>query len=1063
MTGRLIHELFEDCADRNPETVALISGDEQITFSELDSRADIIASAIRASYGLSADETLPSDTMIGLAIGRGIDATAGALGILKAGGAWVPLDPSYPPSRLNYMLSDTGAPVVLTTRPLLDRLSFLTEGDGVVLCVDEISSTTTVSRTPQTPAGGSDPLAYVIYTSGSTGKPNGVLGTHRAILSRFEWMWEAFPFATDEMTCAKTALNFVDSIWEMFGGLLQAIPCVIADDATARDPLALLDMLASRGITRLVLVPSLLAALIETAGHTGTLLPHLRYITASGERLPSELARRVPELAPDAVLLNLYGSTEMAADATYCVVGPEALTRDIVSIGKPLGRMRVHVVDEEMRPVGIGEEGELCVSGPGVARGYHDKPTQTAKKFITNPFTQKGDTEHAKLFRSGDLVVLAADGNIEYVGRRDFQIKLRGFKIEPSEIELTLTAHPAVNDCAVAAIDTDRGRRLVAFYVGNQGAEDTAEQKHELREYLAERLADWMVPSYFILLDEMPQLPNGKLDRRALRLPDDFDVRGDVVAPRDDVEEALAAIWREALGVQDISVTDEFFEVGGDSLLAARVCIAAREAGYALTPGDVYEHPTLEALARYASTARPAEPHTPVPEGITPLGPMQRYYFSWARPNPNKFNMGFIAGVSEPLDPEILQGALRVVVEHHPALRLRFQQAADGQFAAHHVGGGSVAVPIHRFRLPSGVSDDPVGFIETEVARLQDSLDIGEGPTMVVGLFDDPAGANHHFFFTTHHLVSDAVALQILLDDLRRAYSALLAGEQPALPAQTTPFHQWVDRVTEYARGQSAEAQWDYWLGQAHDACPMPEDDADAVALQRDSELHTVEVLSADEVDAVRSRLGGAFQATLIHATVAALALAAHRRSGQRNLVLHKAAHGRETCIKGADVSRTVGWFTTHTPITVRLPDVSLDDTDALPQVLEHVAAQYRAVPDNGLAHSALRYYSADPRAAELAQHDQVRTLLNYVGDVWDIYDGELFHPPSPRLMDLPNSVAGENVADFHLHAYVSFMAGAFRIQLFYTRPNYQPETISDMAGILAEKIRGMLLVSRPL
>jgi hypothetical protein len=243
----------------------------------------------------------------------------------------------------------------------------------------------------------------------------------------------------------------------------------------------------------------------------------------------------------------------------------------------------------------------------------------------------------------------------------------------------------------------------------------------------------------------------------------------------------------------------------------------------------------------------------------------------------------------------------------------------------------------------------------------------------------------------------------------------------------------------------------------------MPEDDANAVALQRDIDLLSVEVLTSDEVYTVRERLGGAFQATLIHATVAALALAAHHISGQRNLVLHKAAHGRETCIKGADVSRTVGWFTTHTPITVRLPDGSVDDAPALPQILEHVAAQYRAVPHNGLAHSALRYFSEDPRADELARNDQVRTLLNFVGDVWDIYDGEMFAPPSLRLMDVPNAVAAENLADYHLHVYASFKDGAFLVQLFHTRTNYQRGTISEIARILEEKVRGMLLVSRPL
>jgi amino acid adenylation domain-containing protein/non-ribosomal peptide synthase protein (TIGR01720 family) len=1064
-TPKLIHRLFEEAADRTPDAIALYSGERSISFAGLDRAAEVIAQAILARRGLPPDATLPPNTMIGLALGRGIEATAGALGILKAGGAWVPLDPSYPESRLKFMLGDTAAPLVLTTRPLLEKLSFLTDAPAGTLCLDEILATasSTVQRRPdRRPAEGhADPLAYVFYTSGSTGTPKGVLGPHRAMLSRFEWMWEAFPFAADELCCNKTALNFVDSVWEMFGGLLKGIPSVIADDVTARDPLALLDLLAKRRVTRVIVVPSLLAALIDAARHTGTRLDALRYVTSSGELLPSTLGRRIGELAPNATVLNLYGSSEMAADATCCVVGLDALKGKIVSIGKALGRMRVHVLDEELRPVAVGEPGELCVSGPGLARGYHNNPGLTAEKFIQNPFATAAEAEHVRLFRSGDLVSLRPDGEIDYIGRRDFQIKLRGFRIEPGEIETTLAAHPAVRDCAVSAIDTEGGRQLVAFYVRSPGADTTDLEPSALRDFLSQRLVPYMVPSHFVALaDDLPRLPNGKLDRRSLRLPPDFDVRQDIVAPRDSVEEDMVRIWRETLGIRSVSVTDDFFELGGDSLLTFRVSLLAREAGYALTPRDLYEYPTLEALARRARSAQALEIDTSVPEGDAPLSPMQRYYFTWARPNPNKFNVGFIARLPALLDPSILQRALRVVIEHHHALRLRFRRSADGEFHQYYeTGPGVFDVPIHAFRLPTGDEGARLAFIEKQVAALHDSLDIDKGPVMTVGLFEDPAGTDHHFFFTMHELVTDAMSLQITLEDLRTAYTALAADRRPVLPARTTPFHQWVDRVVDYTRGPAAEAQWAYWLEQARDVQPFPEDAADASALQRDIDLLGFEILSRDEVNDIRGRLAGGFQPTLIHAIVAGLALTAHRISGQRNLVFHKVAHGRETCIPGTDVSRTVGWFITHTPITVRLPDGPLEGAEALARVLDRTAEQYRAIPDNGLAHSALRYFSDDTRTAELARFDQVKTLFQYIGDVWEEnYDGTLFQPTVPSLMDLPDTVAAENQADYHLHVYAYVMDGCFRMKLFYTRPNHRVGSVERMASLMRETIRGMLL-----
>ena len=1066
-TPPLIHRLFEEAADRTPDAVALYAGPRQVSFAELDRAAELVAQALLANRDLPAHATLPPDTMIGLALGRGIEATASALGILKAGGAWVPLDPSYPASRLQFMLQDTAAPSVVTTRTLLGKLPFLASSTAATLCLDEILATAPPSggaRPDRRPTGGSaDPLAYVFYTSGSTGTPKGVLGPHGAMLSRFEWMWQAFPFAADELCCSKTALNFVDSVWEMFGGLLKGVPSVIADDATARDPLALLELLASRRVTRIIVVPSLLAALIDAARHTGVRLDALRYVTSSGELLPSTLGRRIGELAPSATVLNLYGSSEMAADATCCVVGPDALAGKIVSIGKALGRMRVHVLDDELRPVAVGEPGELCVSGPGLARGYHNNLALTAEKFVANPFAtaSEADAEHVRLFRSGDLVSLRPDGEIDYIGRRDFQIKLRGFRIEPGEIETTLATHPAVRDCAVSAIDTDGGRHLVAFYVRNASAGADDPTTSVLRDFLTQRLAPYMVPSHFVpVADDLPRLPNGKLDRRSLRLPDDFDLRQDIVAPRDAVEAEMVRIWRDSLGIRSVSVTDDFFELGGDSLLTFRVSLLAREAGYALTPRDLYDHPTLEALARRARTAQALEIDTSVPDGEAPLSPMQRYYFTWARPNPNKFNVGFIARLPALLDPSLLRQAFCIVIGHHHALRLRFRRSADGDFRQRYEDGPDVFdVPIHAFRLPAGDERARLGFIETQVARLHDSLDIANGPVMTVGQFEDPAGTDHHFFFTMHELVTDAMSLQITLEDLRATYTALAADRPPTLPAPTTPFHQWVDRVIDYARGPTAAAQWSYWLEQARDAQPFPEDDADAPSLQRDIDLLGFEILSRGEVEASRGRLGGGFQTTLIHAIVAALALTAHRLSGQRSLVFHKVAHGRETCIPGTDVSRTVGWFITHTPITVRLPEGPLDGAGALAKVLDRTAEQYRAIPDNGLAHSALRYFSDDPRAAELARFDQVKTLFQYIGDVWEEnYDGTLFQPTAPSLMDLPDTVAAENQADYHLHVYAYIMDGCFRMKLFYTRPNHRLASVERMASLIREAIRGMLL-----
>ncbi|UHL63937.1 amino acid adenylation domain-containing protein [Paralcaligenes sp. KSB-10] len=1056
----LLHRMFEAMAGRMPQAVALISGNTQVTYAELDAMANGIAHDIHRRLGdAPASQATHAPLIVGLHLARSIEAVAAMLGIMKAGAAWVSLDPAYPMDRLEFMLKDTAAPIVCAVGKQASSSGLGGRTDAQWIDVAQVSPSTNPLRSVT--ADPADPVAYVVYTSGSTGTPKGVLGTHRSMLSRFVWMWESYPFNAQELACLKTSLNFVDSVWETFGGLLQGIPGVLVDDATAHDPQALLSLLAESQATRLVAVPSLLGALFEAHAQTDVDLPSLRYLTSSGEALTGKLAGQAAQLAPNAVLLNLYGSSEMAADATCSEIERSEQEEEVASIGRPIGRMKVHVLNDKLEPVNAGEPGELHVSGPGLALGYLRRPDLTAQKFIANPFNHSADPEHAKLFRSGDIVRQEVDGTLHYLGRSDFQIKIRGVRIEPGEVETALAKHPAIRACAVAGLDGAAGKQLVAFYETRPGTEPAAVIASELRSFLSQSLAAYMVPSRFIHIEQLPQLPNGKLDRNGLRLPQFSAVEDAVQVGRTPTETVLLAIWKEVLGHGSIDIDDDFFAVGGDSILVARVCTKSRLAGFFLSPRDLYQHPILSALARHAENARTAKStDTKTPQGTLPLSPMQRYYFSWAKPNPNKFNVGFIARCGHVLDIPTLQSALRRVIQQHDAIRLRFEPDAQGNYTQHFASSDDVyTIPVDHFTVPDADAPTRLAFIDTKVQQLHDSLDIARGPVIRAAFFEDPASLDHHFFFTMHELVSDAISLQVTLEDLRTAYTALSEGREPAFPHKTTPFHTWVEGVIDYARQGQAAQQLDYWLEQARDTAEFPEDAPNAAALQSDIQAHAFQVLDQAQVSQARQHWGGIFQATLVHAIVAALAITAHRISGQKSLIFHKVAHGRETCIPEMDVSRTVGWFITHTPITVRLESALTDQGLSPARALSSVLEQYRAIPDNGLGHSALRYFSDDPRARELARHDQVKTLFQYIGDVWeDNYDGSLFLPPDPALMDLPDTVAAQNLADYHLHVYAYLMDGCFRMKFFYTRPNYRPDTIQAMAELFSDAIKSMLL-----
>lgn len=472
-----IHQLFEAQVARTPEATASICGETHLTYRQLNERANRLAHYLRAAG-------VEPETRVGICVERSVDLMIGLLGILKAGGAYLPLDPSYPPQRLAWTMHDSGAELVLTHSHLVEVLP-THDARTILLDADWEQIACHDARNPDWPAA-SDQVAYVLYTSGSTGTPKGVLGLHRGTVNRFEWMWQAYPFAEGEVCCAKTSLGFGDSVWELFGPLLQGVPTLLVEEAVVKDPSQLVKILARHQVTRLVLVPSLLRMLLNAHEDLQLRLPHLRMWVLSGEALTPELWQRFRKLMPDRLLLNLYGSTEMAADATFFDTnGLESAPR-CIPIGIPISNMQAYLLDAEMRQVPAGDPGEIYVGGEGLARGYLDRPDLTAERFVPNPFaTAPG----ARLYQTGDLGQLLPNGAIEYLGRIDRQVKVRGFRIELGEVEQALAQHPAVDQAVVVAREDVPGDvRLVAYVVQRAPELGAGEGSPELGD---ERITEW--------------------------------------------------------------------------------------------------------------------------------------------------------------------------------------------------------------------------------------------------------------------------------------------------------------------------------------------------------------------------------------------------------------------------------------------------------------------------------------------------------------------------------------------------------------------------------------------
>jgi amino acid adenylation domain-containing protein len=574
--GKAVHGLFEQQVQRTPDAVALMMDDVRLTYGELNRRANQLAHALR-TMGVA------PDVPVGVCMDRSLGMVVSLLGILKAGGAYLPLDPESPPARLETIIREARLSLVLTQERFVALMRTI---EGRVVAVDDPDlRLDEQSRADLDVSVEGDNLLYVIYTSGSTGIPKGVMVTHAGVCNRLLWMQDQYHLRADDRVLQKTPYSFDVSVWEIFWPLLNGACLVIATPGGHRDASYLLDVITEKQVSVVHFVPSMLELFLAQPGVERCV--SLRLVIASGEPLQLDLQRRFFGRL-QAMLNNLYGPTETTVDSTFWNCDPKT-SLTIVPIGRPIANTQMYILDRTMHPVPVGVTGELYIGGAGVARGYLNRPALTAERFVVDPFS--GDPS-SRLYRTGDLGRYLPDGVIEYVGRTDYQVKIRGYRIELGEIEMALRSHERVREAVVEVQEEGGDKRLVAYYVAGGGEDLPA---GELRSYLRERLPEYMVPAGYVAMEGMPLTANGKVDRKALK---EVAWRGGSEVgrrlPEGPVEERLAEIWREVLGVREIGVEDNFFDVGGHSLLAFQVVARVRkEWDVDMTIVDVFENPSF--------------------------------------------------------------------------------------------------------------------------------------------------------------------------------------------------------------------------------------------------------------------------------------------------------------------------------------------------------------------------------------------------------------------------------------------------------------------------------------
>ncbi|MDH0896152.1 MULTISPECIES: non-ribosomal peptide synthetase, partial [unclassified Pseudomonas] len=1008
---RCIHQLIEAQVERASLSPALAFGAQTLSYTELNTRAN------RLAHHLIALGVQP-DGLVGIAVERSIEMVVGLLAILKAGGAYVPLDPDYPAERLAYMLDDSGVRLLLSQSHLALPLAEGVQRIDLDQAGDWLEGYS--GNNPEVALDG-ESLAYVIYTSGSTGRPKGAGNRHSALTNRLCWMQQAYGLDGSDTVLQKTPFSFDVSVWEFFWPLMVGARLAIAAPGDHRDPAKLVALINREGVNTLHFVPSMLQAFLQASEVVSC--TSLKRIVCSGEALPVDTQQQVFARLPRASLYNLYGPTEAAIDVTHWSCVDEG--RDTVPIGRPIGNLGCHVLDDNLQPVPVGVLGELYLLGEGLARGYHRRPALTGERFVASPFD-----DGARMYRTGDLARYRADGVIEYAGRIDHQVKLRGLRIELGEVEARLLEHERVREAAVLAVD---GKQLVGYVVLS---DEVGGWRDVLVAHLAQSLPDYMVPTHWISLACMPLSPNGKLERKALPRPDVCTAQHTYVAPQSELEQRLAAIWQDVLKRERVGRNDNFFELGGDSIVSIQVVSRARQAGIRFTPKDLFQHQTVSSLAAVAAVgAATWRIDQGAVTGEVSLTPVQHWFFELPMASRDHWNQSLLLDARQPIVPEVLEMALRSVVKRHDALRLRF--AFEG-------------AEWRQWYADTDVDQDllwhgPDG--EAFHDRVQRSLDLAQGPLLRAALLQCQGG-RQRLLLAIHHLVVDGVSWRILLEDLQAAYQSLTAGQEPALPDKTSSYQAWAACLEEHARAVQHQSELADWLSCLEGSVQeLPCDNPDGGLLNKHGAVLEVR-LDAEHTERLIKDAPAAYRTQVNDLLLTALARVLCRWSGSESVLVQMEGHGREDLFEALDLTRTVGWFTSLYP-------VKLTPATELAASLKSVKEQLRAVPDRGLGFGLLRYLGTAKTRKALAALPQPRVTFNYLGQ----FDGQF----DERALFVPAGHGGgqAQAADAPLANWLSVegqvYGGELSLRWGYSSEMYRRETIQRLADELVVELHAVI------
>ncbi|MGB8191171.1 MAG: amino acid adenylation domain-containing protein [Chitinophagaceae bacterium] len=1014
-----IIDLLEQQVLQSPHATALVFGQQQLTYTELNERANQLAHYLRS-------KEVKEEAVVALCMPRSFEMIIAILGVLKAGGAYLPIDPEYPAERISYMLEDSQPVTVLTTFQH-EYLFSSVSNESAVLCFDAIKDELADQPVEKLQLEITrNHLVYIIYTSGSTGKPKGVMTEHGALLNMVMSMTEMLNIGANERMLQFYNYCFDASIAEIFPALVNGAALILISERVRLDKNAFERLLVDEKITHLDVTPGFLSTL-QPGKYAA-----LKRVIAGGEQCTAALAI---QWGAHVAFYNAYGPTEAGVTATiYRYSKEQQIYNDGLPIGRPLPNTSVYILDRNMNPVPEGVAGELYIGGAQVARGYLNRPELTAERFVTNP-----EPGRRALYKTGDLARWLPDGNVEYLGRIDEQVKIRGYRIELGEIESVLAQAPGIKQAVVLVKQEQNTKRLAAYVVSNGDLDRNAVNK-----YLSAHLPEYMVPSILFDVPEIPLTSNDKIDKkRLLSIETSLAVTDNYQAPSTESEKHLAAVWQDLLGVDRVGIEDNFFELGGDSIITIQVVSRMKRLGYELSPRDLFLHQTIAKLSAVISERETLDSKPQgeqgLLEGSSGLLPIQQVFFETEHDAASHYNQSVLLGIDKQIEPALLEKCIKKIVAQHDSIRFRYVHTADGWEQVY----GSYESALDVEDLTAVKAESLADTIREKGDKYQRSLDIEQGLLIKVVLMLTLASEMHNrLLVVIHHLAIDGVSWRILLEDLEQ----LLSDENAVLPAKTNSYREWYNALLNYSNSKKLIAQQNYWRKTVQAYNPLKLDNEyQGISRMSDMDIHSV-TLPAERTLELLQQVPQVYHTEINDILLACLGRTLATWNDSDKIVIGLEGHGRED-MGGSDLTRTTGWFTSLYPVLLEVPQ---DNSNA--SLLKSVKEQMRKMPDKGMGYGILKYMKKD---ASLQGEQPWDILFNYLGQADNVVNKSRWFTGAEESTGRTLHEDAVWTNKLEINSIVS--GGELIIKWSYNNKYYRQDTIEQLAAQYVAGLESMI------